>query len=116
MLIDDINLLSLSVHEILNNLFNFFQIENFRSLEDAEGNKIIHNFRPIQPINDRIVWFNSNDFAMDVNTLEEDNLYDKKDNDVSILSIKKRKNSGIKIKTKVSLIISLSIVTLLKIF
>lgn len=75
-----------------------------------------HNFRPVQPINDRIVWFNSNDFEMNDNTLAEDNLSNDKDNDVSIMAIKKRKNSGINIKTNLSLIMSLSIVKLLNIF
>ncbi|CAO1367188.1 unnamed protein product [Diamesa serratosioi] len=89
------------------------QIENFRSLEDSEGNILNHNFRPIQPINDRIVWFNSNDFAMDDNTLSEDSLNIDKDDDVNILPVKKRKNSGDQIKSKVSLIISLSFVTLI---
>ncbi|CAO1306383.1 unnamed protein product [Diamesa hyperborea] len=92
------------------------QIENFRSLEDNEGNIMNHNFRPIQPINDRIVWFNSNDFELNDNTIEENNLSNDKDNDVTILAVKKRKNSGIKIKTNLSLIILLCTVTLIKIF
>lgn len=31
----------------------------FRSLRDAEGNALTHNFRPIQPLNERIVLANS---------------------------------------------------------
>lgn len=31
----------------------------FRSLRDPEGNKLTHNFRPIQPLNNRIVLANS---------------------------------------------------------
>lgn len=33
----------------------------FRSLENAEGEPLNHNFRPIQEIGDRIVLFNTND-------------------------------------------------------
>jgi hypothetical protein len=32
-------------------------------LEDAEGNTLSHNFRPVQPIGDRIVWFTSDEFV-----------------------------------------------------
>lgn len=35
------------------------QIAMFRSLRDADGNKLTHNFRPIQPLNERIVLANS---------------------------------------------------------
>jgi hypothetical protein len=31
-------------------------------LEDSDGNSLSHNFRPIQPIGDRVVWFTSNKF------------------------------------------------------
>lgn len=105
----------MSLFNIIFILFIHLQIENFRCLEDTEGNIMNHNFRPIQPINDRIVWFNSNDYEMNDNSLAEDNLSNDKDNDVTIMSVKKRKNSGIKIKTNLGLIISLSIVTMLKI-
>lgn len=34
-----------------------FQIEAFREIKSAHG-KITHNFRPIQPIGDRVVYYN----------------------------------------------------------
>lgn len=37
-------------------LCNFhFQIDVFRSIRDDEGNQLTHNFRPIQPLGDRVV-------------------------------------------------------------
>lgn len=87
-------------------------------MEDTEGNLLNHNFRPIQPINDRIVWFNSNDFEMNDNEISEDtSLNNDKIENVTIPSKKKRKNSGVQIEVKASLlIISLSFVALLKVF
>ena len=76
---------------------------------------LTHNYRPIQPIGDRIVWFISNDFVMDDNSISANKRYDEQDGDVSS-QLKKPKNSGMQIETKVSLIISLSTVTLLKMF
>ncbi|XP_059614156.1 carbonic anhydrase 7 isoform X2 [Phlebotomus argentipes] len=35
------------------------QIEKFRALEDAHGHKMTHNFRPTQPLGDRVVLFNT---------------------------------------------------------
>lgn len=40
-------------------------MEQFRNLRDAEGNLLKHNFRPTQPIGDRIVWLTSNKFNHD---------------------------------------------------
>ncbi|XP_055690817.1 carbonic anhydrase 7 [Lutzomyia longipalpis] len=37
------------------------QIEKFRALEDHEGAKMTHNFRPTQPIGDRVVLFNTDE-------------------------------------------------------
>jgi carbonic anhydrase len=34
------------------------QVEEFRSLQDTEGDYMTHNNRPVQPIGDRIVLFN----------------------------------------------------------
>lgn len=36
------------------------QIDVFRSLRDEEGHKLTHNFRPIQPLGDRVVWLATN--------------------------------------------------------
>lgn len=33
-------------------------MESFRELENEEGNALTHNFRPVQPLGDRIVLFN----------------------------------------------------------
>ena len=41
----------------------------FRALEDAEGEPLNHNFRPIQDIGDRIVLYSSTDFN-DENEIE----------------------------------------------
>lgn len=77
---------------------------------------LTHNYRPIQPIGDRVVWYISNDFVMDGNSLTADKRYDDKDGDVSSQLNKKPNNSGMQIQTKVSLLISLSTLTLLKMF
>lgn len=42
-----------------------FQLERFRSLEDSDGNTLSHNFREVQSIGDRIVWFTSDTFSHD---------------------------------------------------
>ncbi|CAO1306342.1 unnamed protein product [Diamesa hyperborea] len=91
------------------------QIENFRSLQDPEGNMLTHNYRPIQPIGDRVVWYISNDFVMDGNSLTANKRYDDKDEDVSSQLKKNPNSAGMQIETKVILILSLSTVTLLKI-
>lgn len=35
-----------------------FQIAAFRGISSAEGQKLTHNFRPVQPLEDRIVYHN----------------------------------------------------------
>lgn len=58
-------------HSPANSLIEFtlffvtFQLERFRSLEDPEGNTLSHNFREVQSIGDRIVWFTSDTFSHD---------------------------------------------------
>ncbi|XP_037868752.1 putative carbonic anhydrase 3 [Bombyx mori] len=47
------------------------QIETFRELKSAHG-KITHNFRPIQPIGDRIVFYNIDNSYFSYNTIDED--------------------------------------------
>ncbi|GAB0096249.1 carbonic anhydrase [Sergentomyia squamirostris] len=37
------------------------QLEKFRALEDTDGARLTHNYRPIQPLGDRIVLFNTED-------------------------------------------------------
>lgn len=36
---------------------SIFQIEVFRTIRDEEGHQLTHNFRPIQPLGDRDVYF-----------------------------------------------------------
>lgn len=47
-------------------------MDRFRSLQDAHGETLTHNYRPIQPLNDRVVLFNTGgdyDDKTDDNTL-----------------------------------------------
>lgn len=55
-------------------MFTYFQIEQFRALKNEEGHALKHNFRPIQPIGDRIVLYNIEESEIDdsVNELPED--------------------------------------------
>lgn len=46
------------------------QIELFRNIHDDEGHQLTHNFRPIQPIGDRQVWFVSEKPDFEDNQLE----------------------------------------------
>lgn len=34
-------------------------------MEDSDGNTLSHNFRPVQPIGDRVVWFTSDKIPAD---------------------------------------------------
>jgi carbonic anhydrase len=43
-----------------------FQLELFRALLDEEGNPLTHNFRPVQPLGDRIVLYNTDEIIKDV--------------------------------------------------
>lgn len=47
------------------------QIEVFRELKSAHG-KITHNFRPIQPIGDRIVFYNIDNNYFSYNEIDPD--------------------------------------------
>lgn len=55
-------------------MFTYFQIEQFRALKNEEGHALKHNFRPIQPIGDRIVLYNIEESEVDdsVNELPEE--------------------------------------------
>lgn len=92
------------------------KIEHFRSLQDSDGFMLTHNYRPIQPIGDRVVWYISNDVVMNGNSISPDKRYDDQDEDVSSQLKKKPNNSGMQLESKVNLIFSLSTVTLLKMF
>lgn len=39
------------------NVYFWFQIDVFRSIRDDDGNQLTHNFRPIQPLGDRVVFY-----------------------------------------------------------
>lgn len=41
------------------------QLQKFRQLENSEGKFLNHNFRPVQQVGDRIVWFASQSFQDD---------------------------------------------------
>lgn len=45
-----------------------FQLAKFRALQDSHGHTLTHNFRPIQPLGDRVVLFNTKD--IDTNALD----------------------------------------------
>ncbi|XP_058458649.1 carbonic anhydrase 7 [Malaya genurostris] len=47
------------------------QIEAFRALEDDEGHPLTHNFRPIQPLGDRVVLYNTDEIVKDVDLTDE---------------------------------------------
>lgn len=38
--------------------FLAFQLAAFRNIKNSEGNKLTHNFRPVQPLEDRVVFQN----------------------------------------------------------
>lgn len=38
--------------------FSFLQIAAFRDVRTSEGSKLTHNFRPVQPLQDRVVYHN----------------------------------------------------------
>lgn len=40
------------------NLVLLLQLQAFRSLTDSEGNKLVNNFRAVQPLGDRQVQYN----------------------------------------------------------
>lgn len=65
----------------------YFQIEQFRALKNEEGHALKHNFRPIQPIGDRIVLYNIEESEVD-ESINENELPE----EVSITDIKKDKD------------------------
>ncbi|XP_058830890.1 carbonic anhydrase 7 [Topomyia yanbarensis] len=52
-------------------LLSHTQIEAFRALEDDEGHPLTHNFRPIQPLGDRVVLYNTDEIVKDVDLTDE---------------------------------------------
>lgn len=37
----------------------YFQLAAFRSIQSADGANLTHNFRPVQPLNDRVIYQNN---------------------------------------------------------
>lgn len=54
-------------------LLSHSQIEAFRALDDEEGHPLTHNFRPIQPLGDRVVLYNTDEIVKGVDLAEYDN-------------------------------------------
>lgn len=52
-------------------LLSHKQIEAFRALEDEEGHPLTHNFRPVQPLGDRVVLYNTDEIVKDVDLTDE---------------------------------------------
>uniref|UniRef100_A0A182QLY7 carbonic anhydrase n=1 Tax=Anopheles farauti TaxID=69004 RepID=A0A182QLY7_9DIPT len=52
-------------------LLSHAQVQAFRALEDEEGHPLTHNFRPVQPIGDRVVLFNTDEMIKQVELDEE---------------------------------------------
>lgn len=76
-----------------NNLHLFFQLQRFRSLEDSDGETLSHNFRPIQPIGDRVVWYTSDTLDHDDDELH-DKIHGEKKKKKKKFYQKKRKNGA----------------------
>ncbi|KAG5677935.1 hypothetical protein PVAND_007649 [Polypedilum vanderplanki] len=86
------------------------QLENFRSLQDNEGNLLSHNFRPVQPIGDRIVWLTSKQFDHQDEDLH-DEIHGQKKN-----KKKRRKNSSSKVNCSLTALFLSMMLVLEKIF
>lgn len=71
-----------------NQPFIILQLEIFRSLNNEEG-KMTRNFRPTQPIYDRIIYYNSNDETYDITNNNIDG------NDLNVQSINQKGVSSI---------------------
>lgn len=88
-------------------VYFIFQLEHFRALMDHDGNLLSHNFRPVQPIGDRIVWLTSDKYSND-----DDDLHDKIHGQKPQNS-KKKKNIGSKILLKFTTVILMVIISLI---
>lgn len=66
--ITQLNILS---HFVLIGFNLLLQIEAFRELKSTHG-KITHNFRPIQPIGDRVVFYNIDNNYFSYNEIDPD--------------------------------------------
>lgn len=87
------------VNHLITFTFTVLQLERFRSLEDTDGNTLSHNFRPVQPIGDRIVWFTSENISQDDSELHD-----------AIHGKKRGKNAAHLVRMNVSIMLVLVIV------
>ena len=102
-------LLSHFVHKLILISFHSYQLEYFRALKDHEGNLLSHNFRPVQPIGDRIVWLTSDKFSPN-----EVDLHDKIHGQTTKPTKKsKKKNNGRRIVSGTVILLSMIIIDLM---
>lgn len=47
-------------------LLSHAQVQAFRALQDEEGHPLTHNFRPVQPLGDRVVLFNTDEMIKEI--------------------------------------------------
>ncbi|XP_052861455.1 carbonic anhydrase 7 [Anopheles cruzii] len=47
-------------------LLSHAQVQAFRALEDEEGHPLTHNFRPVQPLGDRVVLYNTDELIKEI--------------------------------------------------
>ncbi|XP_050074930.1 carbonic anhydrase 7 isoform X1 [Anopheles maculipalpis] len=52
-------------------LLSHAQVQAFRALENEEGHPLTHNFRPVQPLGDRVVLYNTDEMIKEVDLDEE---------------------------------------------
>ncbi|XP_053677397.1 carbonic anhydrase 7 [Anopheles nili] len=52
-------------------LLSHAQVQAFRALEDEEGHPLTHNFRPVQPLGDRVVLYNTDEMIKQIDLDEE---------------------------------------------
>uniref|UniRef100_A0A182RAY9 carbonic anhydrase n=1 Tax=Anopheles funestus TaxID=62324 RepID=A0A182RAY9_ANOFN len=52
-------------------LLSHAQVQAFRALENEEGHPLTHNFRPVQPLGDRVVLYNTDELIKEIDLDEE---------------------------------------------
>ncbi|XP_053666644.1 carbonic anhydrase 7 [Anopheles marshallii] len=52
-------------------LLSHAQVQAFRALENEEGHPLTHNFRPVQPLGDRVVLYNTDELIKEVDLEKE---------------------------------------------
>ena len=77
-------------------------------MKDHEGNLLSHNFRPVQPIGDRVVWLTSDKFSPN-----EVDVHDKIHGQKTKPTKKSKKNNGRKIMSGTIILLSMIFIDLL---